>query len=192
MTINAVGSRLLRAVALAALLPSCAVVVSDKPIGAEPLSVEVEDWEGTWRHPDGAIEIIVVDPAKGVLRLAWVEKTENEPHLELVDVLLRKTGDWSFASYLVPGEGEPGPDYYFARVRNEDDIILAWAPDPTRFKQLVDDGKLPGTLEGRDKDIVHLQAMKLEHLKLIASEREGVLFDWETPIVLHRISGGGR
>ena len=187
-SLNAVGSRLVRVIALAALLPSCAVVVSDKPIGAEALSIEAEDWEGTWWHTDGAIEIIVADAAKGILRLAWVEKTQNEAQLEIVDVLLRRTGDWSFASYLVPGEGEPGPGYYFARVRNEDDIILAWPPDPARFKKLVEDGKLPGTLEGKERDTVQLQALKLEHLELMASEREGVLFGWETPIVLHRIS----
>jgi len=64
--------------------------------------------------------------------------------------------------------------------------ILAWFPRPERFAQRVREGVLPGKVD--EKGNVTLSELQEEHLQLITQEQKGVLFAWENPLVLFKLS----
>lgn len=164
------------------MIPACNAVFIEQPIGENPLVATAEDWEGTWVNGEGAGRIEVVDPDKGLLKVVWIE--EGTKDLESAQVHLRELGPWIVAS-MKDGEHSESIRYFWARVRWENGQIVVWAPNAKNFKQLVEEGKLPGVVtEGGD---VILGDLKPEHYTLITSGAEGVLFEWDEPGVLLRI-----
>ena len=163
------------------LFSACNAVVSEQPMGEKPLAVTAKDWEGTWVNGEGAGIIKVVDPEKGLLQAAWIEG--NSQDMESYQIFLRELGPWIVASVKI--EGRSGlVRYGWARVNREDGQIVVWDPSVKSFKQLVEAGKLPGVIE---QDDVILGDLKPEHYDLLTSGSEGVLFDWDEPVVLLRI-----
>ena len=166
---------------LLGLMPACNAVITEQPMGEKPLAVTADDWEGTWIHPEATGRIKVVDPEKGLLRVAWLE--EGSSDLESARVHLRESGSWIFASVKDEGSSE-SVRYFWARVKQENGQIVVWDPSVKRFKQLVEEGKLPGVIKNGS---VILGDLKPEHYVLITSGAEGVLFDWDEPGVIMRI-----
>ena len=79
--------------------------------------------------------------------------------------------------------------YFWARVKQGTDSIIAWLPDYKKFKALVEEGTLPGEVDSEHSygGAVMLGDLKPEHYQAIVSGEHGVLFDWEDPIVLFRM-----
>lgn len=117
-------------------------------MGEAPLDLtgQADKWTGTWRAPVGPCMLTVVDATNGVLSM-----TSTKPlgwwrwSNETMNVYLRTAGDWTYAS-VDQSEGT-NACYLWGKVANEDGIILWWAPDPDKFKPLVESGVLPGTIE---------------------------------------------
>ena len=59
-------------------------------------------------------------------------------------VYLRTGGEWTYAS--VDYTEGTNACYLWGKVANEEGLILWWAPDPDKFKPLVESGALPGTI----------------------------------------------
>ena len=164
----------------------CSAVYTSRPIGDRPLNIadNKEAWEGAWLHSDGAITVKVVDGSNGVLRVGWVEKEEEGLKYESADVYLREHGKWKFASMRPAGEAETNR-YLWARIGGRGSQMLLWPPDPGKFRRLVLNGSLPGSTNGSN---VVLGPLGSNHLDLIASETNGVLFVWDEPLVLFKLS----
>ena len=132
---------------LAASLCGCSTVVSTRPMGDTPLDLtgEADKWTGTWRAPVGPCTLTVVDATHGVLAM-----TSTKPQgwwrwsNDTWRVYLRTGGEWTYAS-IDCSEGT-NACYLWGKVANEEGIILWWAPDPDKFKPLVESGVLPGTI----------------------------------------------
>jgi len=160
----------------------CSMVTSGQPIGDTPVVLDHVDWEGTWTAADGGPVVVRVEDArKGQLRLAWMEG-DREMALKTADVTLLKTGTWHFANLKDQAKAGP-PVYLFARVKKQKGLLIIWPPRPERFARLINDKVLPGTVS---KEQVFLGELGPEHMRVITSEERGVLFDWESPIVLIR------
>jgi hypothetical protein len=161
---------------------SCSAVTSRHPVGSKPSPIEKEKWEGKWLCRDGEVTIKAVAPERGLISVFWVDSKEKAQKTVKVEIyesegwLFANTNDWS---------DEPQPEYVWARVRNQDKQITIWAPDLKKFKSLVSTGVLPGTMRGND---VILGDLKPSHLKLIMSGRRGLLFDWDDPLALVKVS----
>ncbi len=161
----------------------CENVSSQYLVGQKPYVVKTEEWAGEWSSDCSGEEIIrieVVDKDKGMLRLTEV-KTSPGSAVESYECYLREAGGWIFANAAVKGE----TGFYPVRVKNiEGRQIIVWFPDPEKFKPLVFEKKvLPGEWRGRD---ISLGLLRPEHLELIMSGREGVLFKWDEPSILIR------
>ena len=132
---------------LLATLCGCSTVVSTRPVGQSPLDLtgQAGKWVGTWRSPMGPCMLTVVEATNGVLAM-----TSTKPQgwwrwsNETMYVYLRTAGDWTYAS-VVQSEGT-NACYLWGKVANEEGLILWWAPDPDKFKPLVESGALPGTI----------------------------------------------
>ena len=132
---------------LATHLCGCSTVVSTRPMGEAPIDLtgQTDKWTGTWRSPVGPCMITVVDATNGVLAMANTKpiswwRWSNE----ILRVYLRTGGDWTYAS-VDQSEGT-NACYLWGKVANGDGVILWWAPDPDKFKPLVESGTLPGTI----------------------------------------------
>jgi len=179
--------RLLRtalACGLALLLNACSNVYVPAPIGERPLDIEPEkqEWAGNWFHRDGAITVQVVDGPKGVLRLGWIEEVNDKLELKLMEVFLRDSGGWTYASVRDPdAKGEEL--YVWARLEKLKGSVTLWFPNARSFRDLVNAGKLPGTVKGNN---VHLGELQASHLDALRTGQLGVPFEWESPAVFFR------
>ena len=183
--------RLFLFVAFVPILGACSQVLSSAPIGETPVSISEEDWDGVWVWEEGAIAIKVLDEATGVLLVSIIEVDKEPPTVEPTEMRLSRVGGWTFANW----EEEPGV-FSWLRVEREGEMILAWGPDFSRFKELVDEGILPGEVRSRGDPMgggqVVLDTLTEEHLDIITDSSEGVLFDWDEPVGAFRVIGPAR
>jgi hypothetical protein len=173
-------------VGIALLCCGCSVVYVPRPIGESPKNIESErsEWAGTWTHANGAMTVAVEDGSNGVLKVGWVESEGGGFKCETMDVYLRESGDWTLAS-MRPREETNENRFTWARIERKDRMAILWAPDVSKFKDLVREGRLPGTNDGGDVVLGHLGS---NELALIRSESNGVVFAWDEPLVLMKIS----
>lgn len=168
-------------------LCACSVVYATKPLGEKPKNILAEEskWEGTWVHPEGSLTVAVTEGANGLLTVGWVEK-QGRDKLELVsvDVSLRESGEWTFASIKLK-ELSDQDRYLWGRIRREDRMIIIWWPSLEEFRELVNAGRLPGTTSERD---VVLGDLTSQHYGLITGETNRALFRWDEPLVLFKLS----
>jgi len=164
-------------------ISGCENVTSQYLVGQMPHVIKSEEWSGEWSADcsgEEAIRIEVLDEDKGIIRIVDL-KTSHGNKTEEYDCYLREAGNWIFANVALRGQS----DFYPVRVKNvEGREIIAWFPDAEKFKQLVFEKKsLPGEWRGRD---ISLGLLKPEHIELIISGKEGVLFKWDEPAILIR------
>jgi hypothetical protein len=170
----------------AGVLCGCSVIYTTQPVGDKPANIQSQqaEWEGTWVHPDGALTVRVMDGSNGVLKVGWMDKDGDGLKSETADLYLRQHGDWMFAN-LRPNDKDQTNGYIWARIKKQDRLAILWGPDTAKFKQLVEDGKLPGTTNGSN---VALGTLSSNQLDLITSDTNGVLFDWDEPFILIKMS----
>lgn len=192
-------------------LEACDTVTSPVPLGEKPAVLEAEEWEGRWTNADGYLDLVVTDAANGLVRIAYEDVPEDE--CREMELQLRTSGEWTFFSVTeadferseglasspcaptrsatttdVGPAGESGSaSYLWGRVRLSDNAIYAWGPDPGVFVRLVNQGHLPGTV---DEGNVVLGPLSTEHYEVIISGSQGVVLDWENPLVLYRVKPG--
>jgi len=167
----------------------CASVYVASPLGAEPLVLEASDWEGQWvGGSDAVVTVRVMDKNRGVLQLSEINyEPGNRARLDNETVYLRQWNDFLFASVPTQGE-EDRPLFFWARLERVEDRVVFWLPDHKKIKALVEAGKLPGTIE-KDGDVV-LGELEEAHYRILTSDKEGILYQWENPGVLMRILSG--
>jgi hypothetical protein len=167
-------------------LSGCAAVYVKSLPGEGPLVLTASEWEGEWIGGDEVIvSIKVIDSQRGVLQLAGVDyDPNNQPRLAVETVHLRKWGNFLFACAPTQLDGNI-PAYFWARVERIGDRIIFWVPKHQKIKDLVEAGKLPGTIE-KDGDVV-LGDLKGHDYEILTSEKEGVLYQWDNPGVLVRL-----
>ena len=168
-----------------------AAVYTAKPIGEKPAVVSPEDWEGMWigrGNANGvAIEIEVVDEDNSVLRAVWIDDL-GSGRFELRDhlVYLRESGEWEFFSLeeKEPEESERSERYLWGCLGKREGLIGILLPDTAKFRALIEEEILPGAID--DEEVV-LGDLTAEHMELITTSAEGVLFDWGEPLFFLRV-----
>jgi len=173
------------AVALSA--SACTSVTTEYPFGENAVEVDPEQWDGTWLSSDGQVFWLEVsDGTNGVLTGGGVENVEERRIFQESKIYVREVEGWVFASLPVTG-GEPSnpTEYDWARIENDGELLVLWLPDVAKFRALVEKGVLPGHTRGVG---VALGQLSSTHYSLIASEKEGVLFDWEYPYFYRRVA----
>lgn len=179
---------------LVAAVSGCDVVTSTHPVGNlfEPVSVgpaQVDrgTWEGTWVELGGlAVIVTVLDPQKAIFRVSWVVEKKGGPRLVVREAHLRVFGEWCFGNFHADTEDTPTEvQYLWGPVKVDQEQLLLWTPSAEKFKRLVEEGILPGKVD-KDGD-VHLGELKQEHLVIITSDKRGILFEWDKPVVFWRV-----
>ena len=166
------------------LAGGCSTAYSTHPIGDAAVDIESQRdaWAGTWSNGEASLTVQVVDGAKGILRIGWIEDKDDTLKLMTGEVFLRSAGDWMFAS-MRPAEKPDEARYVWARIKRSGRTVTVWFPDVKKLRALVQAGKVRGELAEKDITFPPLDTRELAEM---ASEKNGVLFEWETPLVLHR------
>lgn len=187
-------------------LAACETVTSPVPVGEKPAVLDADKWEGRWANADGYLDLVVTDAANGLVRITYDDVQEGD--CRELQLQLRTSGEWTFFNVteedferseglatspcwpassadaaLATGEETGSVSYMWGRVRISDKAIYAWGPDPATFVRLVNADLLPGSVDGGS---VVLGPLCPEHYALIISGSEGVVLDWEDPMVLYR------
>lgn len=178
--------RLVAVAFLLAVAGSCTTATA--PVGETPLGLDPGQWEGNWTALLGEdrwpVSIQVLDAESGVLE---VTNLFQEDAGRRRTVYLRQAAGWVFASTLADQRAsdpeERPPVYQWARVDANPSRILFWSPVATRFRNLVDEGRLPAPAPESRADIGPLGP---EAYELLRSEDGGSLFEWDDPGVLVR------
>ena len=166
-------SRFLGIALVLLILSACQSVIVDEPIGEIPCVLDPEEWEGAWLLDHEIMMVDVLDAENGVLRISGIEKGQDgDLRVETMTIYVRDGGAWLLGSMGDP-EGED-PGYLWAAAKRQDDQLILFEPDSLKFRALVEEGILPGWLDGND---VHLGPLEPEHVALILSGEHGFLFD---------------
>lgn len=170
------------AVGLAILLSSggCKVAFSTGPMGLEPVSLKAEEWNGVWTVPGTAGHAVarVVDAEKGILEVGFIQSNDQGLSLKTMKLYLRQAGDWTFLS--TEAEDRPGK-FIWWKVKRSQNTLVMWPPRWDKLAALVKAGKLPGKQES--DTVLVLDPLDKAQYELFTSEKEGVLVDWENPVI---------
>lgn len=166
----------------ALLLGGC--VYSSQPVGDVPIdiSAEQDSWTGTWsgEKDDSRFTVRVVDAAKGILRIDWVEEREGVKKANTAEVFLRSGGGWTFASVSMPEPGRAG-SYLWMRLVRRGDTVLASLPKTDAFRKLVEEGRLGGKPDGR-YDVLVDPPTSAQLRMLTAPENAGLFENAGSPL----------
>ena len=169
-------------VSMSLVAAGCDAVWSPEPLGDTVLTLEAEEWQGTWLASDMVITTTVLDRDKGLLQVAWIERGEKGADLELIEGSIRASGELVFANILDSNENVE-TRYSWLLLDKSDNALKVWAPNLEQFKAMVTKGDLPGAVT---EDGVVLGKLTSEHLELIGRPSSNLL-DWKDPGVFTRV-----
>lgn len=173
-------------IALLFALVSCTTATA--PVGESPLRVDPSEWEGTWtalaEENRWEVSIGVTDAENGVLEVTGLFEEDGSRERT---VYLREGGGWVFASTLddrrAPESEDSPPRYQWARIDANPSRILLWAPVFEKFRDLIDEGRLPAPESGSG---ANLGSLRPEDYELLTSEDAASLFEWDDPGIFVR------
>ena len=180
------------AVLLAIVAIGCAHVYKTGPMGKNPVPLSPQEWDGTWialmegnDNPSlKTITVKVIDEKQGLLRAAAIEADNVGFTLHTATIHIRETDNTLFASRLE----HPASDRYLwgVLIKGPGRIFL-YLPAVVKFRELVDEGTLPGALlpGGGESEDVLLEDLTETHMERIG--RDGDLFILNFPFVYTRI-----
>lgn len=165
-------------------LAGCHAVVVPQPFGVEKVQLSPAEIEGVWfAEEENPLTVKVVDQEKAIVSVTYEESRES---IRTVTVHLMAGEKWQYASLLNSDEGDPSKGYIFVCVKITPKRILVWMPDHKRFKELVEKGTIKGRVENGD---VYLDEVPPELIAWVESEKFGLLFDWQDPLVFYKKIG---
>ena len=176
---------------LGIMLPACAQVIIQHPVG-EPVSNDLgEQVEGWWvvhGEKDGELQCFLVRHlTNGAIRVATLELDSNSMKIQPQEWagLLTHLEGAMYLNLLIE-EPKPGvpPEYFLLRVNLEDGpAMLVWYAGDSVFADAVRNGELAGTVGG---NTVRITASKEEIEEfLVSHEPPHILFS-EEPMVFKR------
>jgi hypothetical protein len=179
---------------LCLLLFGCSSVTSQHPVGLEPYPITGEEWDGTWLCDDALITIQVMDGAKGILQLAWIDKKSNSLQFESLTCQVSKGRKWFYANVLEESGKKADGTYFWGKIAKDGRKIVIWRPSVAAFREAVAAKRLqarvttpdPAKTDTYRDDSVHLLDSPETIIDLV--EKSGsTYFEWEEPMILVKI-----
>ena len=167
---------------LAIVLSACSAVYTTAPVGDTAVQLISEEWQGTWLGDEVVVVTTVLDREKGLLQVAWIERSMDGAILETQQSYIRSSGDFMFASARDKDAEEPR--YIWIRVDRSQSKLITWAPNLKTFQTMVREGRFPGTVNDDGVMLGELTPQQLEMINTPSSD----LLDWEEPRVFIRIA----
>lgn len=177
---------------IAAVLTACEAVTIPSPMG-EPVSTAPDpSLDGTWQV--GEHVIFLKHIGEGELRAASLTWKESDFQLQQHRLILSSEDEALYLNLVGESENKDanGPAttrFHFLRLLrpNADTLVLA-SPRTAVFREAVEQGALPGTIEQSEK-VRHIRLDDMDAIhRFVDPARIGEQFDLDKATVLHRIS----
>ncbi len=172
-------------------IAACSAVYVQEPIGTEIVQIDSDDWSGIWVDPDGETFIVGVrDADAGILWLAFFDERDGEPMMESTTAYVRDARYDGHKRMLISIRDWLHDEERYIwglAVAGDDDLLVVYEPNKSKFRDLIKDGTLPGTVEGESGN-VYLGRLEAEHLEMIIGSDDGSFFVWDEPWVLRRVA----
>jgi len=153
-------------------------IPSKNIVGLQEYKVDPLQIDGTWINSDGAVALKVMEPEKGIVRAIFLENKEN-PEIFTLQIMRGKS--WLYFN-LFADKKRTADEFYWGKVKIEENKITAWHPSDKAFIKAIEEGKLLGTVRppritDSAKNIVDL-----------VESSESALFQWEEPMFLIKLA----
>ncbi len=175
-------------------LVGCSQVVSKYPIGIENYIASSDAWDGIWLSEDEFIKIKVIDESNGIIKIAWIEQSENEFNLATITCQIKKGKKWLYFNVLeLPGVEEDGY-YHWGKIKKENHEIIFWYPSVEAFHEASKSKKLNTIVEKTTSGNSKKQSIK--KIKLndnpkaiidLIEDSSSEYFDWENPVIVMKL-----
>lgn len=176
---------------LACGLSGCSMVTTTKPLPLTAAASDQEKFEGSWMISDGTVSLRFA--ANGVAQIAGLDWDQDAGlfTLERCELYLCEGEHAGFISVRCKEKGEWEDEYLFFRYHfTPDDTLVLWQPQPSVFKEAIEDGVLQGTVhEDELETSITITGDPNKLLELIDVEDDLSLFDYVNPMVIRKLSG---
>ena len=184
------------------LLCGCEISISKYPVGEEPVNIadEKSEWEGFWtmRSADDddvmPVAVSAVDASNGVIKVWLWGKDDGNKRGGMAQkeytVYLRKAGGWVLANAAFRDDKEEDantnkpPMYAWGRLEKGARTACLWWANKRVIDELIEAGKWPAYEKADKEDVIG--KLSPEHLALITSPTNRVVFDWDKPWIFVR------
>lgn len=199
-------ARLLFFVSVTFLVCSCAGgVVSKNLVGLTDYKVDSKQMDGIWINNEAAISLKTVNEEQGVIRVVFLEDTDDLVKKEPMIFKIMKGESWLFFNVL-PEDSKtiqrPVTDnnksavrsqnlneiyYLWGRIIIETNKIILWMPLKAQFIKEIDDKRISGNYDSKPNDdgtynigTVRINDSAKNIIKLL-EQKDNVFFNWDDP-----------
>jgi hypothetical protein len=175
-------------------LSGCANVVSEHPIGTENYVASAKSWDGIWLSEGGFVNIKVMDQAKGIIKLAWIETKPDDFKYETVTGQIKQGKNGLYLNVKAKPDDELTGFYYWGKLIKNPQTIVFWTPSVKAFRDASDAGMIKAVIEKTKPDKSGKQ--RIQNIKLVDNPNvvldlvegiDGNYFELEDPIILMKV-----
>jgi len=172
-------------------LSGCSTLTSLNPVGANPLQIEKDDWEGFLYAGGKGRDVVfcfvmVKNKDNGTLRVAFIQEHKNEKRKDFtvkkLDIQLRQSKSAVFGNFLFKDYAKEDEineineeSYVWFMIKHSGDSIVIQLPDPHKFEELVKEEKLKGN---RESNCIVISEPTDKITEFIDSSETDKLFGW--------------
>ncbi len=169
--------------ALTSLIIGCSFVQSVNKLGKDVYIPIKDDWEGTWVAEDGALQLKIIDQAHGEIEIMFIE----DGKLLKYKVFLTKNGDDNTYMNVIGRKEEKY--YHFAKFKKDNNLTIVWHISTEALKEAIIKKNLNGNIiNNKYGDTILINATKKELNKFFINNRRQMLFEYENPLILRRLT----
>jgi hypothetical protein len=170
------------------------MIYSEEPLGEQQAVLDPKEWNGCWAT--GSLEgstlvlgIVVVDSEKGIVALGGCDTPSPSPDFQVQLRLARRQNEWIkwYFPTLIHATGKSdaahGGLYSYGGLFggllliHRGSTLLLHVPAEKRIRSLIEQGVLPGRVDGNKVILGRLQP---EHYEILLSVEEP-LVEWDRP-----------
>ena len=177
------------------VLAGCSNVVSKHPIGIENYDLSSQSLDGTWLSEDEVIKLKVLQAAKGVVKLAWIEDKDDYLRFRSLTCQIKEGNNDIYLNVLEMSDERSNGPYNWGKVHIDKNKILFWLPADKPFIEAVENERIKATIELVDPDNTGRYKYKKvvltdnpKNIVDLIEDDTGRYFDLENPIVLIRLT----
>ncbi len=170
-------------VALTSLIIGCSLVQSVNKLGKDVYIPNKDDWEGTWVAEDGALQLKIIDQEHGEIEIMFIE---NGKLLKYKVFLTQNDDDNTYMNIIGTIEEKY---YHFAKFKKDNNHIIVWQASAEALKEAIIKKNINGNIvKNKYSDTITINATKKELNKFFIKNRRQMLFEYEDPHILRRLT----
>ncbi len=169
--------------ALTSLIIGCTLVQSVNKLGKDIYTPNKDEWEGTWVSEGGSLQLKIINQEHGEIEIMFIE---NGKLLKYRVFLTQNDDDNTYMNIVGKTEEK---HYYFAKFKKDSNQTIVWQASTEALKEAIIKKKINGSIvKNKYGDTIIINATKNELNKFFIKNRRQMLFEYEEPLILRRLT----